>query len=52
MTSLSGCDIHFEADAKVLVTFLICFVHFIQKHPLKDHPIEQFPSVLEIGSYV
>ena len=52
VTSLSGCDIHFEADAKVLVTFLICFVHFIQKHPLKDHPIEQFPSVLEIGSYV
>jgi len=52
VTSLSGCDIHLEADAKVLATSLKHLACFIQKHPLKGHPIEQFPSVLEIGSYV
>jgi len=30
----------------------MCLAHFIQKHPFKGHPIEQFPSVLGIGSYV
>jgi len=52
VTSLSGCDIHLEADAKVLATSLKRLACFIQKHPLKGRPIEQFPSVLEIGSYV
>jgi len=50
--SLSGYDIYFEADAKVFVTSLIYIACFIQKCSLKDHPIEQFPSVLEIGSYI
>ena len=45
VTSLSGYDIHLETDAKVLAISLICLAHFIQKHPLKGHPIEQFPSV-------
>ena len=49
---LSGCDMHLEADAKVLATSLKRLACFIQKHPLKGHPIEQFPSVLGIGSYV
>jgi len=52
VTSLSGCDIYLEADAKMLATSLRCLAHFIQKHPLKGRPIEQFPSVLGIGSYV
>jgi len=43
---------HLEADAKVLTTSLRHPACFIQKRPLKSHPIEQFPSVLGIGSYV
>jgi len=50
--SLSGCDMHLEADTKVLTTSLRCLACFIQKHPLKGCPIEQFPSVLGIDSYV
>jgi len=50
--SLSGYDIHLETDAKVLATFLIHLVCFIQKHPLKSHPIEQFSFILGIGSYI
>ena len=50
--SLSGCDMHLEADAKVLATSLKHLACFIQKRPLKGCPIEQFPSVLGIGSYV
>ena len=49
---LFGCNIHLEADAKVFAIFLMCLAHFIQKHLLKGHPIEQFPSFLGIGSYV
>ena len=52
MISLSGCDIHLEADAKVLTTSSMCLIYFIQKCPLKSYPIEQFPSILEIGSYI
>ena len=52
MISLSGYDIHLEADAKVLTTFLMYLIYFIQKCPLKSYPIEQFLSILEIGSYV
>jgi len=43
---------HLEADAKVLATSLKHLACFIQKCPLKGRPIEQFPSVLGIGSYV
>ena len=50
--SLSSCDMHLEADAKMLATSLKRLACFIQKHPLKGRPIEQFPSVLGIGSYV
>ena len=52
VTSLSGCDMHLETDTKVLATSLKCLACFIQKCPLKGRPIEQFPSVLGIGSYV
>ena len=44
VTSLSGCDIHLKADAKVLATSLKCLACFIQKRPLKGRPIEQFQS--------
>ena len=50
--SLSSCNMYLEADAKVLATLLRHLACFIQKRPLKDCPIEQFPSVLGIGSYV
>ena len=50
--SLSGCDMHLEADAKVFAISLRHLACFIQKRPLKGRPIEQFPSVLGIGSYV
>ena len=52
MTSLSGCDMYLEADAKILTVSLKHLACFIQKCPLKGRPIEQFPSVLGIGSYV
>ena len=52
VTSLSGCNMHLEADAKVLATLLKHLACFIQKHSLKGRSIEQFPSVLEIGSYI
>ena len=52
VTSLSGYDMHLEADAKVLATSLKRLACFIQKRPLKGRPIEQFPSVLGISSYV
>jgi len=43
---------HLEANAKVLATSLRHLACFIQKCPFKGRPIEQFPSVLGIGSYV
>jgi len=43
---------HLKADAKVLTTSLIHLACFIQKRPLKSCPIEQFPSILGIGSYI
>ena len=52
VTSLSGCDMHLEADAKVLATSLKRLACFIQKRSLKGRSIEQFPSVLGISSYV
>ena len=51
-TDLWDSDMHLEADAKVLATSLKRLACFIQKCPLKGRPIEQFPSVLGIGSYV
>jgi len=52
VTLLSGCDMHLEADAKVLATLLRCLACFIQKCSLKGCSIEQFSSVLGIGSYI
>jgi len=25
---------------------------FIKQHPLREHPIEQFSTILEVGSYI
>ena len=49
---LFGYDIYLKANAKMLATSLMCLVCFIQKHPLKSHPIEQFSSILGISSYI
>ena len=50
--SLFNCDTHLETDTKVPAISLRCLACFIQKCPFKGCPIEQFPSVLEIGFYV
>ena len=42
---------HLKTNTKVLAISLIHLTHFIQKCPLKGHPIKQFPSVLRVGSY-
>jgi len=52
VTSLSGCDMHLETDAKVLATSLRHLACFIQKCPLKGHPIEQFSIILGVGCYI
>jgi len=44
---LSGYSKHLETDTKMLSTFLKCLTGFI-----KQHPIEQFPTILGVGSYV
>jgi len=48
VTSLSGCNKHLEVDTKMLVTSLLYFAYFIQKHFLKDYSIEQFSTILGI----
>ena len=52
VTSLSGYDMHLEADAKVLATLLRRLAYFIQKCSLKGHPIEQFSTILRVGCYI
>ena len=50
--SLSGFSGHLETDTKMLSTSLKCLIGFIKQHPLGGHPIEQFPTILEVGSYI
>jgi len=50
--SLSGYLGHLETDTKMLSTSLKCLIGFIKQHPLGGHPIEQFPTILGVGSYV
>jgi len=50
VTSLSGHFSYLENNAIVLASFVLCIVHFIQKHPIGGHPIEQFPPILGAGS--
>ena len=50
--SLSGCDMYLKANAKMLTASLMCLVYFIQKRSLNGRPIEQFPTILGVGSYV
>jgi len=45
--SLSGYSRHLETDTKMLSTFLKYLTGFI-----KQHPIEQFPTISGVGSYV
>jgi len=52
VTSLSGYIGFLEKDARVLVSSVMCIVHFIQKHPIGGHPIEQFPPILGAGSVI
>ena len=50
--SLSGYSGHLETDTKMLSTSLKYLTGFIKQHPLGGHPIEQFPTILGVGSYV
>jgi len=50
VTSLSGHFDYLENDAKVLTSFILHIARFIQKHPIRSCPIEQFPPILGAGS--
>ena len=50
--SLSGYSGHLETDTKMLSTSLKCLTGFIKQHPLGGRSIEQFPTILGVGSYV
>jgi len=50
--SLSEYSGHLEIDTKMLSTSLKRLTGFIKQHPLGGHPIEQFPIILEVGSYI
>jgi len=50
ITSLSGHFGYLENDAKVLTSSILCIAHFIQKHSIRSHLIEQFPPILGAGS--
>jgi len=49
---MSGYSEHLETDTKMLSSSLKCLACFIKQHPLGGHPIEQFPIILEVGSYI
>ena len=50
--SLSGYSGHLETDTKMLSISLKRLTGFIKQHPLGGRPIEQFPTILGVGSYV
>ena len=50
--SLSGYVRHLETNTKMFSTSLKCLTGFIMQHPLRGCPIEQFPTILGVGSYV
>ena len=50
ITSLSGYFGYLENDAKVLTSSVLCITCFIQKHPIRNHPIEQFSPILGADS--
>jgi len=50
VTSLSGHFGYLENDAKVLASSVLYIACFIQKHPIRSRPIEQFPPILGAGS--
>lgn len=50
--SLSGHSRYLETDTKMLSSFLKHLACFIKQHPLRECPIEHFPTILRVGSYV
>ena len=52
VTSLSSHIGYLENDAKVLASFVLRTARFIQKHPIRSRPIEQFPLILGAGSII
>ena len=50
--SLSGYSEHLKTNTKILSTSLKRHTGFIKQHPLGGRPIEQFPTILGVGSYV
>ena len=43
---------HLEANTKMFPFSLKHLACFIKQHPLGGHPIEQFPTILGVGSYI
>jgi len=50
VTFLSGHFGYLENDAKVLALSILYITCFIQKHPIRSYPIEQFSPILGAGS--
>jgi len=50
--SLSGYSGHLETDTKMLSISLKHLTGFIKQQTLGRRPIEQFPTILRVGSYV
>ena len=50
--SLSGYSGHLKTDTKMLSSSLKHLACFIKQHSLGGHPIEQFSTILGVGSYV
>jgi len=48
--SLSDHFGYLENNTKVLASFVLCIACFIQKHPIGNCPIKQFPPILGVGS--
>ena len=49
---LSKYSRHLETDTKMLFTSLKHLTGFFKQHPLGGHPIEQFPTIFGVGSYI
>ena len=50
--SLFGYSGHLGTDTKMLSSSLKHLACFIKQHPLEGCPIEQFPTILGVGSYI
>ena len=52
VVSLSGYSRHLETNTKILSLFLEHLTYFPKKHSLSRYSVNQFPIILEVGSYI